>query len=555
MSRAGTCPIVITRTYTVRDAYSNSSTVIHTIRIDDNTNPAITGSIAATNVEGCNISAAPAPAATVAALEGMGLTISDACTADASLVVTSSDSNTGTCPIVITRTYRVTDACGNFSTATHTINIDDNTNPSITGSIAATNVEGCNISAAPVPAATVAALEGMGLTISDACTADASLVVTSSDSNTGTCPIVITRTYRVTDACGNFSTATHTINIDDNTNPAITGSIAATNVEGCNISAAPVPAATVAALEGMGLTISDACTADASLVVTSSDSNTGTCPIVITRTYRVTDACGNFSTATHTINIDDNTNPAITGSIAATNVEGCNISAAPAPAATVAALEGMGLMISDACTADASLVVTSSDSNTGTCPIVITRTYRVTDACGNFSTATHTINVDDNTRPTWTTAAGTLDRTVECSDAAALTAAQGLSPAATDNCDVTLTPVKTAGLFTAGTCPQAGTYTNTWTVSDDCGNAVLTVYTQTITVTDNTRPTWTTAAGTLDRTVECSDAAALTAAQGLSPAATDNCDVTLTPVKTAGSVYSRDMPAGRYLYKYLDSIR
>ncbi len=101
---------------------------------------------------------------------------------------------------------------------------------------------------------------------------------------------------------------------------------------------------------------------------------------------------------------------------------------------------------------------------------------------------TQTITVTDNTRPTWTTAAGNLDRTVECSDAPALTAAQALTPVATDNCDITLTPVKTAGAFVAGTCPQAGTYTNTWTVSDDCGNAVVAVYTQTITVTDNTRP-------------------------------------------------------------------
>ncbi len=81
--------------------------------------------------------------------------------------------------------------------------------------------------------------------------------------------------------------------------------------------------------------------------------------------------------------------------------------------------------------------------------------------------------------------------------------------------------------MSGATCPEAGTYTNTWTVSDDCGNAVR-VYTQTITVTDNTTPTWTTAAGNLDRTLECSDATGLTAAQALSPVATDNCDTDVT---------------------------
>ena len=39
----------------------------------------------------------------------------------------------------------------------------------------------------------------------------------------------------------------------------------------------------------------------------------------------------------------------------------------------------------------------SSDGNT--CPEVITRTYSVTDACGNRSMVTQTITVDDNTLP------------------------------------------------------------------------------------------------------------------------------------------------------------
>ncbi len=123
---------------------------------------------------------------------------------------------------------------------------------------------------------------------------------------------------------------------------------------------------------------------------------------------------------------------------------------------------------------------------------------------------------------------------MECSDGAALTAAQALVPAATDNCDAALTPVKISGAFAVGGCPQEGTYTNTWTVTDDCGN-VSAVYTQVITIQDNTVPTWTTAANNLDRTVECSDGAALTAAQALVPAATDNCDAALTPVKISGA--------------------
>src|SRR5688500_19064014 len=161
------------------------------------------------------------------------------------------------------------------------------------------------------------------------------LVVTHSDAPTGTCPLVITRTYSVTDACLNVTTAVHTINVDDNTAPVVTGTIATTNVEGSDASAAPAAVSTVAALEGLGLTISDVCTSDANLVVTQSDGTKGTCPMVINRTYSVTDACLNVTTAVHTINVDDNTAPEVTGKIATTNVEGGDASEAPAAARTV----------------------------------------------------------------------------------------------------------------------------------------------------------------------------------------------------------------------------
>ena len=220
-------------------------------------------------------------------------------------------------------------------------------------------------------------------------------------------------------------------------------------------------------------------------------------------------------------------------------------------AAGLTAAQALAPVATDNCDVTLTPVKTSGLFAAGTCPQAgtYTNTWTVSDDCGNavLTVYTQTITVTDNTRPTWTTVAGNLDRTVSCSDAAGLTAAQALAPVATDNCDVTLTPVKTSGLFAAGTCPQAGTYTNTWTVSDDCGNAVLTVYTQTITVTDNTRPTWTTVAGNLDRTVSCSDAAGLTAAQALAPVATDNCDLTLTPVKTSGLFAAGTCPqAGTY---------
>ena len=118
----------------------NSVNIIHTINVDDTQAPVVTGSLTATTVEGCSVGAAPAAVGTVAALEALagGITITDACTADASLTVSHSDAASGTCPIVITRTYTVTDACGNSVNIIHTINVDDTQAPVVTGSLTAT---------------------------------------------------------------------------------------------------------------------------------------------------------------------------------------------------------------------------------------------------------------------------------------------------------------------------------------------------------------------------------------------------------------------------------
>jgi len=108
---------------------------------------------------------------------------------------------------------------------------------------------------------------------------------------------------------------------------------------------------------------------------------------------------------------------------------------------------------------------------------------------------TQVITVTDATAPTWTTAAGDLNTSLDCSDASGITAAQSLAPVATDNCAGSVTYTKTSGGFAAGACGSTGTYTNTWVAKDACLNT-STVFTQVITVTDATAPTWTTAAAT-----------------------------------------------------------
>ena len=134
----GTCPITITRTYTITDICLNvSAALTQTITIDDNTAPTFTGTLAAITLKIVTSTGLPA-ALDIAGLIAAGATISDACTPLDQLTVQFSDAApTGTCPITITRTYTITDICLNVSAAlTQTITIDDNTAPTFTGTLA-----------------------------------------------------------------------------------------------------------------------------------------------------------------------------------------------------------------------------------------------------------------------------------------------------------------------------------------------------------------------------------------------------------------------------------
>ena len=83
-------------------------------------------------------------------------------------------------------------------------------------------------------------------------------------------------------------------------------------------------------------------------------------------------------------------------------MEGCTETDLPDPVNTVAALEQFGFVISDNCTADANLRVTSRDASTGTCPIRVTRIYTVLDACGNDNSFNQIFYIVDSEQPTVT---------------------------------------------------------------------------------------------------------------------------------------------------------
>src|SRR5690606_8917637 len=203
----------------------------------------------------------------------------------------------------------------------------------------------------------------------------------------------------------------------------------------------------------------------------------------INRTWIATDDCGNSSTCLQVIVVDDNVAPVITcpGNV---TIE-CTASTLPANTGSATA--------TDAC--DASVTPTFTDVTTGAgCPqeYLITRTWLATDDCGNTSTCTQVITVQDNLPPSITCP---INVTIDCS-ASTLPANTG-SATATDACDPSVTPTY-ADVTTGGSCAQEYIITRTWTAQDDCGNGTNCI--QVITVSDITAPVITCPANI---TIEC----------------------------------------------------
>ena len=149
-------------------------------------------------------------------------TFADNCPASV-MVVEDVIENLNVCDVgVITRTWTATDNCGNSGTYVQTINIKDNTNPTIT--CPATQ----NQNAPNGTDTTLLDYTSMA-SISDNCSDSANITVTQfpaigSTQNVGTTNVVLT----AIDECGNFAicafdvTITNTVGIAENKNVAVT---------------------------------------------------------------------------------------------------------------------------------------------------------------------------------------------------------------------------------------------------------------------------------------------------------------------------------------------
>lgn len=446
VSNGGTCPEIVTRTYQIADACGHTSTCSQTITIHDLVAPVFSAPPANIAVQ-CPTDV---PAMT-------SLNYTDNCNPAGSVLGTDvSDGNT--CPETITRTWNYTDACGNPATASQTITIQDTQAPVMSAAPANLSVQ-CP---GDIPAMT-------NVNYTDNCDVPGSVPGVDGPLVGGPCGGTITRTWTYTDLCGNSASVSQVFTIDDTTPPT------ASNPPNITVPGGPAPAPDPLVVTDEA----DNCGAPTVAYVSeSSDGNS--CPETITRIYSVTDACGNSINVTQVIIIGDPFPP--TGTAPADITVEC-IGDVP--------LADPALIIDEADNNGVPVVTHLSDVSDGnTCPETITRTYSITDICGNVTNVIQLITVIDTQSPIF--AAPPANVSVQCpGDVPAMT-----NLSYTDNCDPAGSVAGTDGPLVGGNC--GGTITRSWTYTDACGNT--TTVNQTITIDDTTPPTGTAPANI---TVQC----------------------------------------------------
>jgi len=447
------CPATISRIYSITDDCGNSINVTQTIIVDDDILP--TASDPESITVQC-IGDVPAPDPSVVNDEA------DNCSVP-SVVFVSDVSDNQSCPETISRTYRVTDDCGNSINVTQTIIVDDDILPTASDPVPIT-VQCIGDVPEPDPAVVTNVFDNCSLPL---------IEFVSDVSDNQTCPEIITRTYSVTDDCGNSINVTQSIIVNDDILP--TASDPASIMVQC-IDDVPAPN------PGVITDASDNCSLPF-IEFVSDVSDNQTCPETITRTYSVTDDCGNTINVVQLIIVNDDILP--TASDPAPITVQC-IGDVPVPDPSVVSDEADNCSVPTVTHIFDEIVVE-------TCPMLILRTYRVTDTCGNSIDVTQNINVNDDILPT---ASNPEPITVQCIDEVPSPDTNVVTDE-TDNCSIP-TVEFVSDVSDNQSCPE--TITRTYSVTDDCGNFIN--VTQLIIIIDDIPPT---ASDPEPITVQCFD--------------------------------------------------
>ena len=450
-------------TWTVTDVAGNVSTATQTVTVTDNTNPTISAPASVTVVANSSCTA-------------FNVALGTALTTDNCAVAAVTNNAPSVFPLGNTTvTWTVTDASGNSATATQTVTVIDQGNPTL---IAPANIV--------IPAGTncIVSVSGIGSAFaSDNCTIGA-----VTNNAPATLPIGVTNVvWTVTDGAGNTATATQIVTVVDLVAPSITPPTA-------------VNANTNLGCTATGISLGTPVSSDNCSAVTISNNAPSSYPIGVTVvTWTATDASGNASIATQTVTVNDIIPPVVTApsNITVSSITGCN-----------AQNVNLGSPVySDNCS-----VVSVTNNAPATYPAGNTTvTWTVTDASGNSTSVIQTVTVLDQTAPT--IVAPSNITTATNSGCAATGIALG-NPVTSDNCSaVTL-------VNNAPSSYPIGITIITWTATDAAGNSTTAL--QSVTVNDATAPIVTAPANiTVSSITGCNAQNVILGA----PVYSDNCSV------------------------------
>ncbi|CCG53278.1 Protein of unknown function precursor; putative adhesin [Flavobacterium indicum GPTSA100-9 = DSM 17447] len=491
-SVSGTCPIIVSRVYTIKDACNNTTQVTQTFTIQDTTAPAIAIQAANQTVE-CDGNGNTAALNAWLASNG-GASATDACSNVTWTNNFSSVSDTCGATGSATVTFTATDNCGNSTSSTATFTIQDTTAPVIAIQAANQTVE-CDGNGNTTALNAWLASNG-GASATDACSNVTWTNNFSSVSDTCGATGSATVTFTATDNCGNSSTSTATFTIQDTTAPVIAIQAANQTVE-CDGNGNTTALNAWLASNG-GASATDACSNVTWTNNFSSVSDTCGATGSATVTFTATDNCGNSTSTTATFTIQDTTAPVIAIQAANQTVE-CDGNGNSTALNAWLASNG-GASATDACSNVTWTNNFTSLSDTCGATGSATVTFTATDTCGNSTSSTATFTIQDTTAPV--IAIQAANQTVECDgngNSTALNAwlASNGGASATDACsNVTWTNNFTS---LSDTCGATGSATVTFTATDNCGNSTST--TATFTIQDTTAPVI--AIQAANQTVEC----------------------------------------------------
>ena len=302
---------------------------------------------------------------------------------------------------------------------------------------------------------------------------DTQVEITFSEQQNGTtCNYNLIRTWTATDDCGNSASDSQTIQIMDNTPPLITP-IAPMLAGISSGDTLIMQCGATNLLDDNDAMATDNCDDNPMIELKEGEIIVSSCLnddfLVWMECYwEATDACGNTSQFWIYIKVIDTTLPTFSTVPLELTIDcGEPISPTLTPDVT------------DNCSSNANIqLLEQEEIIDGDCEAAMTliRTWIATDQCGNASSFSQTIHIQDNEAPV--ILGSPADLTVD--ESMGQTIPQPSDLAAQDNCDPD-TEVIFSQTISQGDCEQ--TIVRTWTATDDCGN--MTATNQTILVLED----------------------------------------------------------------------